>query len=170
MTSSISGTSRAIAAPARDVSTVILRSARDSFSARIAGVVISTSPIESSLTQRSFAARSQRRLASVRSAIASLASVARSLNLADLLDHAGGAALLQIRQQLHCPPELFHQRRFRQIVAAVVAALHEHVRPDRPNQLHRRVLLERHDVVDAAERAEHLDTVIERIDRPAVAL
>ena len=57
MISSMTGTSRAAAAPDGDVSNVTCRSGCTSFSARKAGVVISTSPALSSRTQSSLRLR-----------------------------------------------------------------------------------------------------------------
>src|SRR5262245_45321825 len=136
MMSSISGTSSAATAPGAEVSRVARRPAADSFSARMAGVVIRTSPSVSSRTQSTLTARFHSSAIRLTSPANSAATDMVSL---DALDDAGGRAFFQIRKNLHDSPQFLHQRRLGQPLARVIAALDEHVRPDHPDQLTRGV-------------------------------
>ena len=56
------------------------------------------------------------------------------------------------------------------LLAAVVAALHQHLRPHAADQLERRVLLEHHHEIDRFERRQHLGARVHVLHRPSLAL
>ena len=56
------------------------------------------------------------------------------------------------------------------LVALVVAALDQHLRPHPLDQLERRVFFEHHDEIDGFERGQNLGAAFGGIDRPAIAL
>src|SRR5512140_1650421 len=153
-----------------EVSRVMMRSGWLSFSARIAGDVIRTSPRESSRTQRMFFARSQVPLLVMGFGAAPplCVAVCRDLvykDIPDLLDHAGGRMFGQVRQELDFSAQGFDEVRLGQRLARVVSAFYKHIRTDHPDQLMGRISIERQDMVDATECCEHLGPVLQSVDR-----
>src|SRR5215213_2681233 len=163
MTSSISGTRCAAPAPAGDVRSVTRHPGAPARTALMAGVVIRTSPIESSLTHKMLRAFPHR-------ARASAGKLRRLSRGADTLDDAGRRSVLHERQDLNGSTVRFDNRHLGKHLDRVVTALCEDVWLDQLDQLLRRVLLESDHVVDAAQGGEDLDPIVERVDGARRAL
>src|SRR3712207_6360951 len=92
------------------------------------------------------------------------------LGLANPLDDPGRGAVLDVGKEVDRAAELLDDGRLREHLAGVVAALDEDVRPKRPDELDRRVLVERDDVVDGRECRQNVGPILERVDRTAGSL
>src|SRR5438552_448921 len=93
-----------------------------------------------------------------------------ALSDADPVDDAGRRPVGLVRKDHDRAPELFDDGRLGQELAGVVAALDEDVGTYGADEAARVVLAEGDDVVDARQRRQHLDAVLELVDRPLVAL
>src|SRR3954453_22918928 len=121
MTSSTQGTRAAASAPEGEVNSDRRRSGADSFTARRAGVVISTSPIASSRTQSTLRARRHGSLEVISGAapVAQVLAIARTggdgpvvparARPANSRDDVGGGAVGPERQDLDDAAEALHQ-------------------------------------------------------------
>src|SRR4051794_11961040 len=87
-----------------------------------------------------------------------------------LLDESGGGAALDERQDDRAAAPLGEDGRLGQVGDGVVAALDPDVGSQLAQDLDGRVLLEEHDVIDAAQRGEHGGAVLLALDGPAGTL
>src|SRR5690606_7535585 len=95
------------------------------------------------------------------------AHIRRSVPRSRSFEDPRGGAALQVGHRDDRATPLRHHRRLGQLRRRVVAALHEHLRPQAAQRLHGRVVVEGHDLVDTGQGAEHRRPVLLPLHRPA---
>src|SRR5437016_3700762 len=170
MTSSTPGRSRAACAPPGEVSTVTVRPKPDAAGARIAGPVMTTSPVASSRTARRRRAASHATRSAPGGETGCGGPRGHRGSPPDPLDDPGRRAVGLVGQDDHRAAELLDDGRLGQEVAGVVASLDEDIGADDAGEPAGIVLPEGHDMVAARERRRPLHAIPEPVDRPLVAL
>src|SRR5262245_37407989 len=134
-------------------------------SARMAGVAMTTSPIQLGRKMARFMVQ----YPTPRSSLAVWRNRPASRR-PHLLDQVARRKPMHQPRQVHAPSVRLNKRRADDLIPPIVRALDQHIRPNRLDQSLRRRLVEDHDVIDRAQPCQHHGAGSQRLQRPIRAL